>query len=1044
MQVDVVIVTFNSASHLPRVLDALPEAANVIVVDNASADASADIAEAHGATVVRSTTNAGFAAGCNRGAALGHAKKILFLNPDAVIEPDSLELLVKEMDTDIQVGVAAPRLLRPDGSRQRVQWPYPSAWGAWREALGCAPKEGESSRGFVVGACLLVRRAAFEAVGGFDERFWLYGEEADLCRRIEDLGWSIQRFPSATANHIGGASGGNDPADGRLVYEHFMRGGEHFVAKHDGRGALASYRAANLVGSVGRAALGVGARSSEHRRRARRLTHALTSSPTAVHLDSPATAAPGRGLVVCSLEAWDEVWRRNQFFVRELLAADPDLRVLFVEPAYDIAHEKRRGSGRRHHAGLRPVDGESRVVRFEPVKWLPRKLGPWADRWRDAQVLDAVRQLGFVEPRLWVNDPSYATLADTVDWPVLYDITDDWTHASDPTTRETAEANETSLFARAEKVVVCSPNLLESRKALRDDVELIANGVDAAALQRPRPRPEDLPGGATAVYVGTLHTDRLDVELTAELAERLDDVSVVLVGPDALDRQARRRLDDAGVLRLGARPYADVPGYLQHASVLIVPHVISDFTEALDPIKAYESLAVGTATVATAVAGFRDLGGPIHVASRGEFAETVSALVDEHPDADPQPVPSWQSRARDFAAVLADAAATPVGSQASQAKLNVVYFDHCAQLSGGELALSRLLPALRDDVEPLVILGESGPLEEVLAKRDLPYEIFELDPSLTKTNRYEVSAVQTGPRTMLNTAKAVWGLHRRLRALKPDLVHANSLKAGLIGSVAGRLAGVPVVWHIRDRMADDYLPPSAIRLVRTAARVLPSAVITNSESTKTTIGIPAATVTYSPVELSNVEPAKPGVGEPLHVVMVGRLAPWKGQDVFLRAFAAAFDGDEARATLVGASHFGEHDFGSTLHDLAKELGIDDRVTFTGHLDDVNTVLAGADVLVHASTVAEPFGQVVVEGMAAGLAVIAADAGGPAEVITDGVDGLLTPPNAPDALAIALRTVGADRELRHALGAAAQQRARDFTPDRIAAQTAQVYRRTVTR
>lgn len=668
MNIDVVIVTHFSASLLPRVLRALPEQLNVFVVDNASTDGSAEVAASYGATVVRGTVNAGFAAGCNRGAALGTAKKILFLNPDAVIEPEALELLVKELDDHPQVAVASPRLVYPDGSRQQVQWPYPTAAGAWREAFGLAGPVEESSHGFVIGACFLVRREAFEAVGGFDERFWLYGEEADLCRRIEDAGWLVRRFPSATAIHIGGASGGPDPSRNDLVFEHFMRGGEHFVAKHEGRGPLVSYRAANLVGSLGRGFLGVGRRSAEHRARAGRLVRSLSTGPGRVAVDSPATRASGKSLVLCSLEAWDEVWRRNLFFVRELVAADPDLQVLFVEPAFDVLHERRRGSGRRHRPGLRPVEGAARVMRFEPVKWLPRKLGPYADRWRDAQVLDAVRRLGFDRPRLWVNDPSYATLADAVDWPAVYDITDDWTRASDPGTREAARRNEARLFARCEKVVVCSPDLLRSRRVLRDDAVLIPNGVDAVELQRPRQRPEDLPGGDTAVYVGTLHTDRLDVELTARLARELDDTAVVLVGPDSLDAASRGLLDAAGVVRLGPRPYAEVPGYLQHASVLVVPHVVSEFTESLDPIKAYESLAVGTPTVATPVAGFRDLGGPVTLSGPDEFADTVRGLIADRPAATPVPTESWATRADAFAAVLDAAGSAGSAGSAGEAR----------------------------------------------------------------------------------------------------------------------------------------------------------------------------------------------------------------------------------------------------------------------------------------------------------------------------------------------------------------------------------------
>ena len=698
MTFDVVMVTHNSASHLVSALSALPEEAQVVVVDNASTDKSADVAESLGATVVRGTVNSGFAAGCNRGAALGNAKTILFLNPDAVISAESLDRLLTAMDDNPGVGVASPRLEHLDGHKQRVQWPYPTAAGAWREALGMAPDYDEASFGFVIGAVFAVRREAFEAVGGFDERFWLYGEEADLCKRIEDVGWSIKRIPAASATHIGGASGGGSPVQDQRIFEHFQRGGEHFVDKHGGKRALASYRTANLVGSLGRGVLGVGAISEVHRRRTARLVRSLMRGATDVALDSPATAAPDKGLVVCSLEAWNDVWRRNQFFVRELLAADPDLRVLFIEPAFDVVHEKRRGTSRQHKAGLRPLPEDGRIFRFEPVKWFPRKLGGAADQLRDAQVRDAVSKLGFVAPRLWVNDPSYATLADAVDWPAVYDITDDWTEVADTAEAAKVRAWENRLFKRSEAVSVCSSGLLESRRPMRDDLVLIPNAVDAQELQRIRPRPSDMPKGRSLVYVGTLHTDRLDVELAARMAREISDARVVLVGPDALDDRSRQVLDEAGVVRLGPRPYADVPGYLQHADVVVVPHVVSPFTESLDPIKLYECLAVGTPTVATPVAGFRNAGGPVVVAESEGFVDAVRGVLAERPDSTPQDMPSWMDRAETFGGMLDVAAAMRAADRPRAVRRHIL-------ASEPEPFRPRRLTRLRQTERTLVING---------------------------------------------------------------------------------------------------------------------------------------------------------------------------------------------------------------------------------------------------------------------------------------------------------------------------------------------------
>ena len=187
----------------------------------------------------------------------------------------------------------------------------------------------------------------------------------------------------------------------------------------------------------------------------------------------------------------------------------------------------------------------------------------------------------------------------------------------------------------------------------------------------------------------------------------------------------------------------------------------------------------------------------------------------------------------------------------------------------------------------------------------------------------------------------------------------------------------------------------------------------------------------------DIHPARRGV---MRIGMVGRLAPWKGQDVFLRAFARAAAGGDQRAVIIGSAIFGEDDYASALRGLAAELGVADRVEFRGFLHNVEAQLGDLDVLVHASVLAEPFGQVIVEGMAAGLPVIASDAGGAAEIVEDGVDGLLFPPGDVDALCDALTRLLLDAPLRQRLGEAGRRRARDFRPDVIGPQMMDVYRR----
>ncbi|OWY61204.1 hypothetical protein B7486_65020, partial [cyanobacterium TDX16] len=149
-----------------------------------------------------------------------------------------------------------------------------------------------------------------------------------------------------------------------------------------------------------------------------------------------------------------------------------------------------------------------------------------------------------------------------------------------------------------------------------------------------------------------------------------------------------------------------------------------------------------------------------------------------------------------------------------------MYLDHCAQLSGGEVALARMLGAM-PEVEAVVVLAEDGPLVPRLEQVGAHVEVLELDPSVAGLRRGTVTGSGLGLGVLRRTFRHVGRLRRRLRTLHPDVVHTNSLKAALYGGVAGRLAGIPVVWHVRDRIAPDYLPRPAVLLVRVLAAVLP-------------------------------------------------------------------------------------------------------------------------------------------------------------------------------------------------------------------------------
>ena len=160
-------------------------------------------------------------------------------------------------------------------------------------------------------------------------------------------------------------------------------------------------------------------------------------------------------------------------------------------------------------------------------------------------------------------------------------------------------------------------------------------------------------------------------------------------------------------------------------------------------------------------------------------------------------------------------------------RLRVVYLDHVAKMSGGEIALLRLVPHLHD-VRPHVILAEDGPLVQALHLAGVSTEVLPFPDPARRLSKDSVHPGGVSPRIAATSARYVMRLALRLRSLRPDLVHTNSLKAGVYGSVAGRLAGIPVIWHVRDHISEDYLPRPAVRLIRRMTRHLAVGVVANS------------------------------------------------------------------------------------------------------------------------------------------------------------------------------------------------------------------------
>jgi glycosyltransferase involved in cell wall biosynthesis len=375
-------------------------------------------------------------------------------------------------------------------------------------------------------------------------------------------------------------------------------------------------------------------------------------------------------------------------------------------------------------------------------------------------------------------------------------------------------------------------------------------------------------------------------------------------------------------------------------------------------------------------------------------------------------------------------------------RLRVAYLGHTASLSGGELAVANLIGALVD-VDAHVLLAEDGPMVARFEEAGARVDVVPLGEASRTIHRDQVAGLGAA-RPAIDAVRYAADLSTRLRRLRPDLVHTISLKSALYGGAAGRTARLPVVWSVQDRIAPDYLPAPVVTMVRTASRALPAAIIANSAATAATLPLGRVPVEVVHPAVPLLPAAPPRTSGPHRVGVVGRLSTWKGQDVFLEAFAKAFAGSGAEARLIGAPLFGEEAYEDELRRQIDRLGLADRVELRGHRHDVAAEVAELNTVVHCSTVPEPFGQVVVEAMAVGRPVVAAAAGGPLEIVTDGVDGLLTPPGDAGALAEALLRLAEDPGLAARLAEAGRARAADFVPEVAAAATRRVYDRVLAR
>lgn len=365
---------------------------------------------------------------------------------------------------------------------------------------------------------------------------------------------------------------------------------------------------------------------------------------------------------------------------------------------------------------------------------------------------------------------------------------------------------------------------------------------------------------------------------------------------------------------------------------------------------------------------------------------------------------------------------------------------HGAVPGGSERSLEAYLRRAPSGICPYVVVFEDGSYADHLRALNIPVYVVAASSRLMSVTREHIHA-----------ADAVDGIRHAFRLVKLfrlcgiDVVVTNTMKAHIVGSLAARLCGIPAVtwWH-------DLPEGRALKLLRAMSAVCARERIACSRAVLKRFGLGHTTALAPAIELntyadtpSKME-ARMRLGLPqdkLVFSIIGRVAPWKGQDRFIRAAARVCDRTNAvHFSIVGSPTFPQDkEFAAELPELASHLGISQDVSFIPWLEDPKIAYAASDLVCNASA-AEPFGRTSAEAAACGVPALCFDDGGAGEAVLPAVTGTLVPAGDVEAFAAAMAAYAADPPALHRAGEAARVYVQRQDADTLAESFYEIVRR----
>ena len=373
---------------------------------------------------------------------------------------------------------------------------------------------------------------------------------------------------------------------------------------------------------------------------------------------------------------------------------------------------------------------------------------------------------------------------------------------------------------------------------------------------------------------------------------------------------------------------------------------------------------------------------------------------------------------------------------------NILFFDHQAEMGGGEFSLIEAIKVLdKNKFNPIVMLGNRGPFKERLDEIgvntgiiEVPeyFRTFKRDPLRKNNFIMFVKTALTLPKLISTTEKII-------KQKKANLIFLNTIKSAFFGISAANKAKIKSIWIIRDCLTKDFYRPFFLKQIAHLAKKADRIICTSEEVKSNLLKITnnkvksKVIIIYNGVDLNKFSPSLDGenikrelsLQNTRVVTLIGRLEPWKGQIDFIEAAKLALEKRKnLKFLIVGGPLFGRQEYEKKCRNLVEELGLKKEILFLGFRKDVFDIMAASDIIVHTSTLPEPFGRDIIEAMACGKPVISTNIGGPKEIITPET-GILIEPNRPDFLAEEVIRLIDDPEQRNLLGKNARKRAEEI-------------------